>query len=79
MPEDLGFGEGKCRMMDFGYSFRHIPGTLYKANRFSEGATKAIELETTGTTTELFKVDSWYLGQLVSALHMNSHRLSNAQ
>ncbi|KAG8410878.1 hypothetical protein J3459_016909 [Metarhizium acridum] len=64
-PEDLGFGNGTCRVLDFGYSFRHREGAVYKADSFSHGAVKAIEFETSETTAQPFKVDSWYMGQLI--------------
>ncbi|EFY96384.2 Protein kinase-like protein [Metarhizium robertsii ARSEF 23] len=64
-PVDLGFGDGTCRVLDFGYSFRHRKGAVYKADSFSYGAVKAIEFETSETTAQPFKVDSWYMGQLI--------------
>ncbi|KAK8928010.1 hypothetical protein VCV18_004497 [Metarhizium anisopliae] len=64
-PVDLGFGDGTCRVLDFGYSFRHRKGAVYRADSFSYGAVKAIEFETSETTAQPFKVDSWYMGQLI--------------
>ncbi|OAA34154.1 kinase domain-containing protein [Metarhizium rileyi] len=64
-PEDLGFGNGTCRIMDFGFSFQHKKGATYKADSFSQGAVKAIEFLTSETTAHPFKVDSWYMGQLI--------------
>lgn len=69
-PEDLGFGIGTCKIMDFGYCFYYkerISPPLC-ADRFSRGATRAIEFETTKSTVQPFKVDSWYMGQLVSTV-----------
>ncbi|KAG5994352.1 hypothetical protein E4U43_003257, partial [Claviceps pusilla] len=65
-PEDLGFGIGTCKIMDFGFSFPYNErlSAPLRAERFSRGATSAIEFETTKTTVRPFKVDSWYMGQL---------------
>ncbi|KID97266.1 kinase domain-containing protein, partial [Metarhizium majus ARSEF 297] len=74
-PQDLGFGEGSCRIMDFGYSFQYIEGAIYKADNFSKGAVKAIEFETSETTAQPFKVDSWYIGQLIYYILTNGSNL----
>ena len=65
-PEDLGFGNGTCKILDFGFSFHYTEGAAIEAEQFSRGMTKAIEFETNKSTVHPFKVDSWYLGQLVS-------------
>lgn len=58
-PEDLGFGSKTYSVIDFGFSFRYGNGAVYKAENFSEGAVKAIEIEKSDTTDQPLKVDSW--------------------
>lgn len=65
-PEDLGFGDGDCRILDFGFSFRPSQDSFCTSDDFSQAVPPPPELLNPGMkTTQPFKVDSWDLGQLV--------------
>ena len=64
-PEDFGFSEGPCKVMDFGYAFRPVDNVLYTPQEFSQATPLPPELSHGKRTAQPFKVDSWNLGRLV--------------
>lgn len=58
-PVDLGFGDGTRKTIDFRFSFDYKEGAIVESDQLSRGAAKPIEFETSESTTEPFKVDSW--------------------
>ncbi|KAG5930339.1 hypothetical protein E4U42_001854 [Claviceps africana] len=71
-PDDLGFGNGACKVMDFGFSFHYKEGAVFQAKQFSYGAARAIEFETSQTTSQPFKI---YYILTDGARLMDNHRI----
>lgn len=68
-PEDIGFGNGDIKLIDFGYAFRPTDGVAYSRDVFACGTPPPPELlGTDKKTSQPFKAESWYLGQLVRHL-----------
>ncbi|POR33527.1 Protein kinase-like domain protein [Tolypocladium paradoxum] len=65
-PEDIGFGPGDIKIIDFGHSFMPVDGEFYNSNDFPSGTLRPPELlGRDKRTNQPFKADSWYLGQLI--------------
>ncbi|KHN97409.1 Protein kinase-like domain protein [Metarhizium album ARSEF 1941] len=65
-PQDVGFGPGVVKILDFGHSFRPVNGAVYPATVFPSGTPRPPELLSGQKAATLpFKADSWYLGQLI--------------
>ncbi|KAG6037431.1 hypothetical protein E4U41_005105 [Claviceps citrina] len=63
--DDLLFDPGSIKIIDFGYSFRPVHGEVYSADVFPVDIDRPPELfEGEKTTSQPFKADSWYLGQM---------------
>jgi serine/threonine protein kinase len=66
-PQYIRYGDGDCKLFDFGYSFRPTPGGLYDNSVFPRGTPLPPEiLRDVDKTAHPFKVDSWQLGIFVS-------------
>lgn len=75
-PEDFGFGEGPCKVLDFGYAFKPM-GMSYISEHFSQAMPPPPELSHGMGTTYPFKADSWNMGQLVWRLPSNTTAYAN--
>lgn len=65
-PENIGYGNGNIKLLDFGYAFQPRDGIAYSRDVFAPGTPPAPEfLRADKKTTQPFKAESWYLGQLV--------------
>ncbi|KAG8412818.1 hypothetical protein J3458_013254 [Metarhizium acridum] len=77
-PENIGHGHGDIKLFDFGYAFRHMDGAAYSKHVFARGTTPAPELLGGRTTTDPFKAESWYLGQMIYFILADGFRLLHA-
>ncbi|EQL02643.1 hypothetical protein G6O67_006456 [Ophiocordyceps sinensis] len=65
-PEDIGYGVGDIKILDFGYAFRPKDGAAYGRDVFAPGTPCTPEfIGTNKKTTRPFKAESWYQGQLI--------------